>query len=321
MTARHALAVLAPAGLVLLAAGAGAPGGSAVPTTPPPRGTVDTFTLAAPGLTTASRQVRVYLPPGYAAGTARYPVLYMHDGQNLFTPGPFGDWRMDEVVDSLIAARAIAPLMVVGVDNGPGRWSEYGPWANPHMLDWVDIARSAPVEGGLGPAYVDFLVGTVKPAVDARYRTMPDRAHTGIGGSSMGGLISLYAGLARPDVFSRVLAMSSAVWQAENGGPWLSGNQLLAYVRSRPAPRNVRVYLDVGTNERSSDTEPSVTDSAGTRLTYSRAYVEGTQATASALRAQGVPASRLRVVVEPGAIHHESSWSRRLGPALVWLLR
>jgi len=294
---------------------------AAVTPASPPRGTVDTFTLAAPGLTSATRLVRVYLPPGYAAGTARYPVLYMQDGQNLFTPGPFGDWRMDEVVDSLIAARAIAPLIVVGVDAGPGRWSEYGPWANAHMLDWIDAARTAPVEGGLGATFVDFLAGTVKPAVDARYRTLSDRAHTGIGGSSMGGLIAIYAGLARPDVFSRVLAMSSAVWQAEDGGPWLSRNQLLAFIRRGRAPATVRFYLDVGTNERSWDTEPTVSDSAGAQLTYPRAYEDGVRATAAALRAQGVPAAQLRMVVERGAIHHESAWSRRLGPALVWLLR
>ncbi len=297
-------------------------------------GRVDSFTVLMSTLGGRERTVRVYLPPGYDDAGGDYPVLYLQDAQSLFSAGPYGDWRADETVDSLVAAGVFPGLIMVGVDNGPARWDEYGPWPNTHMADWVDLSWARPTEGGEGGAYVDFLVGTLKPEIDRRYRTRPGPEDTGIGGSSMGGLIALYAGVTRPDVFSRVLAMSSAVWFAEAGGPWLSGNRLLAAIRDaggaddddgrarvrRPLSAS-RFYLDVGTAERSRDTDPDVLDKSGARLTYPRAYVEGTSAVARALAAAGVPARRIRVAVVPGAIHHESAWARRLGPALQWLFR
>jgi pimeloyl-ACP methyl ester carboxylesterase len=174
---------------------------------------------------------------------------------------------------------------------------------------------------------VSFLANTLKPEIDRRYHTLPDRAHTGVGGSSMGGLLALYAGLARPDVFSKVMAMSTAVWFAEDDdGPWLSRNRLVAYARERAAVlrregRSVRFYVDVGTNERSRDVEPTVADAQGRAVTYPRAYVEGSEAVADALRAGGVPASELKLVVDSGAVHHESAWSKRFAGAVVWLFQ
>ena len=177
------------------------------------------------------------------------------------------------------------------------------------------------VEGGEGDAYVRFLTGTLKPLIDRRYRTLADREHTGIGGSSMGGLIAVYAGLTRPDVFSRVMAMSTAVWFAEGGRAWLSNNKLLERVHERGAPRGVRFYVDVGTEERSRATDPDVVDAEGRRLTYARAYVEGTRALASALVAAGASPEEVRLVVDDGAPHNESAWARRLAGAVQWLYR
>lgn len=149
-----------------------------------------------------SRRVWIYLPVDYARSARRYPVLYMHDGQNVFDAATSfaGEWGVDETLDSL-RARAI----VVAVDNGGGaRMSEYNPWK----------AANASLGGGEGDQYVDFLVTTLKPYVDKRYRTLRDPAHTGIMGSSMGGLISLYAALKRPDVFGRAGVFSCACWIA-----------------------------------------------------------------------------------------------------------
>jgi metallo-beta-lactamase class B len=280
---------------------------------------VDTLSVAMPELGGRMRKIRVYLPAGYAEGRTAYPVLYLQDAQQLFSPGPFGDWLADEHLDSLIGHGRLGGLIVVGVDNSERRWDEYGPWVNTHMHAWVPSSWSQPVQGGEGDAYVRFLTATLKPMIDARYRTLPDRDHTGIGGSSMGALIALHAGITRPDVFSKVMAMSTAVWFAENGGPWLSDNRLLREVQEKPAPTNVHFYLDVGTKERSRDTDPDVLDGRGRPVSYPRAYLEGSEAVAAALRVAGVPADRFRFRVDEGGIHNESAWSARFEDAITWL--
>ena len=161
---------------------------------------VDSFQLTIPELGDRARTVRVYLPPGYASAPGAFPVLYLQDAQQLFTRGWFGDWRVDETVDSLVASGHSRGIIVVGVDNGPRRWDEYGPWVNRHMRDWIDSSWAKPVQGGEGSAYVGFVATTLKPRIDRQYRTLADRAHTGIGGSRMGGLIAIHAGLTRPDI-------------------------------------------------------------------------------------------------------------------------
>lgn len=301
--------------LAALALGACAGRTPATPVT----GRVETFRLAMPQLDGRERTVRVYLPPGYARGTTRHAVLYMQDGQQLFTAGAYGDWLVDETLDRLAARGGFAGLIVVGVDNGPGRWDEYGPWRNSRMHDWIDTSWARAAEGGEGDAYVDFLVRTLKPEIDRRYRTLPDREHTGIGGSSMGGLIALHAALTHPEVFSKVMAMSTAVWFAEGGGPWLSDNRLLRAIEEGAPPLNVRFWLGVGTAERSREADPDVRDASGAAVTYARAYVEGSRAVARALAARGVPPSQLRHVEEEGAPHHESAWARWFPEAVQWL--
>jgi metallo-beta-lactamase class B len=177
-----------------------------------------------------ARRVWIYLPPGYATSGRRYPVLYMHDGQNVFdaaTSG-FGEWGVDETLDSL-HARGGPDAIVVAVDHGgTRRLDEYSPW------------RNARYGGGDGDPYVDFLVRTLKPYVDRHYRTLPDAPNTGIAGSSMGGLISLYAGLKYPEVFGRVGVFSPALWFAPS---------VFAYARqARPRPGQ-RFYFVTGAHE------------------------------------------------------------------------
>src|SRR5947209_8068748 len=151
-----------------------------------------------------SRPITIYLPPGYERGEARYPVLYMHDGQNLFEPErafiPGQHWRLDEAADAAINARAAEPMILVGVDHGgPARIDEYTPTR--------DESRQA---GGKAAEYAQMLIEELKPLIDSRYRTHPDDTTTG--GSSLGGLVSLYLGLTHPKVFRKVGAMSPSVW-------------------------------------------------------------------------------------------------------------
>lgn len=153
-----------------------------------------------------ARRVWIYLPPDYATSDKRYPVLYMHDGQNVFDNATSyaGEWGVDESLDSLFAAGDPGAI-VVAVDNGQQlRMNEYSPWTHPRH------------GGGEGDRYADFLANTLKPYIDRTYRTKPGPESTGIMGSSMGGLISLTAALRHPDVFGRVGVFSPSLWFSDS---------------------------------------------------------------------------------------------------------
>lgn len=148
-----------------------------------------------------SRRIWVYLPENYAFNNKRYPVLYMHDGQNLFdaVTSSFGEWGVDEMMDTVKQRKQ---CIIVGIDHGDAkRLTEY----NPYKSRFGD---------GEGDAYVDFIVQTLKPQIDQRFRTKADVANTSIAGSSMGGLISLYALLKYPTVFGNAGVFSPAFWIA-----------------------------------------------------------------------------------------------------------
>ncbi|HEU5364547.1 MAG TPA: alpha/beta hydrolase-fold protein [Hanamia sp.] len=151
-----------------------------------------------------TRRIWLYLPPGYANSKKKYPVLYMHDGQNLFEEKTSysGEWGVDEYLDSIFKKRK-QEVIVVGIDNGNfKRMQEYNPW------EFQSFGK------GEGDKYVDFLVKTLKPYIDKHYRTLKDKANTFIAGSSMGGLISLYAVLKYPQVYGGAGIFSPAFWTA-----------------------------------------------------------------------------------------------------------
>lgn len=179
------------------------------------------------------RQITVYLPPGYDEHPERrYPVLYMQDGQNLFDPHrsyiPGQHWRLQEAADAAIGERTASPMIIVGVDHaGPARIDEYTPTRDPKHN-----------AGGKAAAYARFLIETVKPAIDARYRTIPESA--AVGGSSLGGLVSLYLVLRHPQVFRAAAVMSPSVW-------W-NGRVILDEVDRYEGP-GARLWLDVGGRE------------------------------------------------------------------------
>jgi len=150
------------------------------------------------------RRIVIYLPENYKKSAKRYPVIYMHDGQNLFdnyTAG-FGEWGIDECLDSLIK-KGKKGCIVVGIDNGPKRLNEY----NPYTFEQFG--------NGEGDAYVNFIVETLKPYIDKKFRTMPNKENTIIAGSSIGGLISYYAMLKHPMVFGKAGVFSPAFWTAD----------------------------------------------------------------------------------------------------------
>jgi predicted alpha/beta superfamily hydrolase len=185
--------------------------------------------LEIPGLN-RKRQVRMYLPPGYATSGKRYPVLYMHDAQNLFDDATSyaGEWKVDETLDAL-SKEGKLELIVVGIDNGGDkRMTELNAW---------DSARFGQAEG---KQYTDFVVKTLKPMIDSQYRTLPDRANTAIMGSSMGGLASHYAIAQYPQVFSKAGVFSPAYWTAPAS---------FDFVGTHPLPKDARVYLLMGEKE------------------------------------------------------------------------
>ncbi|WP_229425218.1 MULTISPECIES: alpha/beta hydrolase [unclassified Massilia] len=227
------------------------------------------------------RQVRLYLPPGYATSNKRYPVLYMHDGQNLFDDATAyaGEWKVDETLDAL-AKEGKLELIVVGVDNGGDkRMTELNAWDN---------TRFGAAEGR---QYMDFIVKTLKPLIDARYRTLPDRAHTAIMGSSMGGLASHYAIAQYPDVFSKAGVFSPAYWTAEPS---------YGFMAQHPLPKDARVYLLMGEKEGES-------------------MVPDVERMAQVVRTSGHPAANTVLRIVPEQRHNEGFWSGELRAALLWM--
>lgn len=182
-----------------------------------------------------TREVTVYLPAGYdEREEGSYPVLYMQDGQNLFDAHrayvPGNHWRLQEAADAAIGERTAEPMIIVGIDHaGPARIDEYTPVADPKHSG-----------GGRAGDYARFLLEELKPSIDAQFRTRPDAGSTGIGGSSLGGLVSLHVALKHPDVFRRAAVMSPSVW-------W-GGRAILRDAEAFDGPP-LRMWLDIGGRE------------------------------------------------------------------------
>lgn len=234
-----------------------------------------------------SRDLVIYLPPGYDDDCSRrYPVLYMHDGQNLFDPDTAfvrgQHWRLGEMADMLIAEGRVQPLVIVGMHHaGAARIAEYTP------------TRDRRLGGGLSKAYGRFLTEELKPFVDARYRTRTGREDTGLGGSSLGGLSALFLGLRHADVFSRLAVMSPSVWWGRR-----AILRYVAKVRPRPA---TRIWLDIGGGE-------------------GRVAIADARRLRESLVAAGWRDHHdLRYSEPAGASHSEAAWGDRVGNVLEYL--
>jgi enterochelin esterase-like enzyme len=233
------------------------------------------------------RDLIVYLPPGYdARQDRRFPVLYLQDGQNLFdgeTSYIRGqDWHVGHSADDAIRAGRIEPLIIVGVYNASKtRVREYTPWRVPKL------------GGGGADRYAKFLREEVMPFIQAVYRVESGPERTGIGGSSLGGLLSLYLGLKMPNLFGKVAALSPSVWWDRGGIHRFAAKKK---IDSRP-----KIWLDIGTRE-----GPRIADEVD-RLR-------------DVLLQKGWELDRtLHFDRVEGAEHNEAAWARRVGPFLEFL--
>ena len=230
------------------------------------------------------RTIVVYLPPGYDQESAeRYPVLYLHDGQNVFDRATSvgEEWRVDEAAQSLILAGEIEPIIVVGIYNtGVHRIDEYTPTA-------------ASDGGGHAADYGRMLVEELKPFIDETYNTLPSAASTAIGGSSLGGLLTLFLGLRYPTAFNRLAVLSPSVW-------W-DDREIVREVDALPGRLPLRIWLDAGTAEG----EQVITDARALR---------------DALVAKGWRLGEdLSYLEVPGGEHNEQSWAARIDSVLKFL--
>jgi len=232
------------------------------------------------------RDLIVYTPPDYRDQPGRrFPVLYLHDGQNLFDGAtsfiPGQDWHVGQTADFCIQSGTVEPLIIVGMYNTKARIREYTPTHVPKL------------GGGRADRYAKFLLEEVKPFVDREYRTLSDSYHTGIGGSSLGGLVSLYLGLKHARIFGKIAALSPSVW-------W---NQMVIqrFVLTTGIEARPRVWLDIGTRE-------------GPRI------VNDVEKFRDALLEKGWQLERdLHYERVEGAEHNEAAWAQRVGPFLQFL--
>ena len=239
-----------------------------------------------------TRRVWLYLPPDYTTSNKTYPVIYMHDGQNVFDAATSfaGEWSVDETLDSL-HARGDWGAIVVAIDNGGShRSDEYQPFSNPQRPDW---------RGGEGDEYVDFIVHTLKPYIDSHYRTRKDRLNTGIAGSSLGGLISFYAAVKYPNVFGRVAAFSPA---------FFTNPEVYALTRKlKPQRPSSRFYLLSGWEETVPGHPPGL-------------FAGPQREMVDTLKAAGFNVTRdVRALLPADGAHSEWFWRREFPMAYLWL--
>jgi predicted alpha/beta superfamily hydrolase len=229
------------------------------------------------------RRVRLLLPADYEASDKRYPVLYLNDGQNAIGAGEgFGSWNVEERM-AMLASRSHHELIIVAIDHGgESRIREF-------VVGEVDADEIQEV--GRGEEYIAFLTDTVKPHIDANYRTRPEAKYTGIGGSSMGGLISIYGGLLRPDVFGRWLIFSPSLWIAPD---------IYALATQTYLPDYAKIYLYGGAAESAS----LLGDMHRLRDTLCR---------------QEGGCDQIEMAVNPEGKHEEGRWSREFARAVDYL--
>ena len=235
------------------------------------------------------RTVRVWLPPAYDADSdEKFDVLYLHDGQNCFDAATsfVGEWRIDETLTTLIEARTVRPVVVVGLDNGGARRiNEYT--YGPHPKHG----------GGQAAKHATFLIEEVMPRVAKDFRVKTGPAHTFLGGSSLGGLVSLEIARRHPGTFGGVMAMSPSLW-------WPSPRVIDEIEKAESPYAGTKVWLDTGTRETGDEKEDAQ-------------YVADTQRLATVLTAKNV---EHRFVVDDGAPHNESAWAKRFPAAITYLL-
>lgn len=233
-------------------------------------------------LNSVPHKIWVYLPPDYTVKKNNfYPVIYMHDGQNLFDNKTsfLGEWQVDEILNKIFKKTGKS-FIVVGIENGGSeRINEYTPWVNQKY------------GGGKGEAYIDFIVNNLKPFIDTKFRTKSDAKHTAIIGSSLGGLISYYGGLKYPQVFGKVGALSTSFWFSSEVEKFTKENALL---------KTTKLYLLVGDEE-------------------GETMVEDTELIYNLLVTNGFKSKNLYKKIVKGGKHNEAFWQSEFEAVISWL--
>ncbi len=238
-----------------------------------------------------SRRLWIYLPPGYENSDEHYPVLYMHDGQNLFDESSSfsGEWGVDETLEKMITNGKICKLIVVGIENHPEfRLNEYSPYLFEYSsFEFKPQARE----------YADFIVETLKPYIDNNYRTKPSREYTATAGSSMGGLVSVYIGVKYQSVFSKVGALSSSFGVCKD--------ELVSFINEHPKEYPMRFWLDMGSEEMGN------MDLNKYQIPVKNALIN----------AGWNKENEIKFQIFPGAKHNEIYWRNRFDKVLKFLFK
>lgn len=238
------------------------------------------------------RTVRIYLPPGYEQDhERRYPVMYLHDGQNAFSGAtsflPGNEWRADEAAQALIEAGLIEPLIIAAIDNGGQRRGD-------EYLPTRDTLPDGVTMGGHADRYELMLIDELKPLVDAEYRTRTDAASTAMCGSSLGGVITLHIGLRHPELFGKLAVLSPSLW-------W-DNRVMLKRARAMPSKQPQRIWIDAGTSENGHEHAARARELG--RILEGKGWVPGVD---------------LAVYIDGFAIHREDAWARRFPVILMFL--
>jgi predicted alpha/beta superfamily hydrolase len=235
-----------------------------------------------PGLE-RERKVWIYLPPDYNTSQKTYPVLYMNDGQNLFddTSSYSGEWGVDEMLNKLFE-EGDEGVIVIGIENGrSARIEEYTPWVNDKY------------GGGRGEEYIEFIVAHLKPYIDAHYRSKLDRLHTGIMGSSLGGLISFYAAIEHQDVFGKAGVFSPSFWFSP---------EIYNHVEKTGKQHDMEFYLLGGELE-------------------GEYVLQDLNKMKTTLQIAGFNDSEIKIVSKADGDHNEAFWTREFSDCYRWLFR
>ncbi|MCB0642236.1 MAG: hypothetical protein KDC44_11375 [Phaeodactylibacter sp.] len=229
-----------------------------------------------------TRRIAALLPHDYYTTDKRYPVLYLQDGQNLFEDyAPFGTWAVDKRL-AVMAESGKNEVIIIAIDHAhKDRIAEYTP------------SYKTRIGSGDGKKYARFLTDTLKPYIDKHFRTLPDQMHTGIGGSSMGGLISIYAGIMYPEVYGKLMIFSPSLWVAPN-----------IHIKSMifPEPIMARIYLYAGEKE-------------------SETMIPNIRRLKEALEEKGLSEDQIKIKlsIDPRGEHNEERWGKEFPLALDWL--
>ncbi|WP_196157214.1 alpha/beta hydrolase [Reinekea sp. G2M2-21] len=245
------------------------------------------------------RRVWVWLPPDYHTSQHVYPVLFMHDGQNVFRDqdATYGTcWQM--IQTQLQLSEPMIVVAIEGQNDAAKRFNEFSPWPCPRLSYWK--GQPGLEAGGLADLYLEFLVNAIRPQVHRSFRCHSSAQHNYLGGSSMGGFVTLFAATRYEQAFSKYMAMSTATWFAHD--------ELLGALTAHKFSPSTAIYVDVGTQETSN----------ALLSEFPQVYLQGNIALFELLQATLAPSHCFSHIADD-AVHNEAAWALRLLPALQWL--